>query len=104
MFYPVNDTMINPHEVERIEFRKERFTIYFGTNAVTFPMQFVGQANEMAKKFVRAHDGTLFNPEKIQHVQKYPSSCLVYMEHSYQTVVDQPEIDKLEASLKRRSK
>ena len=104
MFYPINDTLVNPREVERIEFRKERFTIYFGANAVTFPMQFVGQANEMAKRFIRAHDGTLFNPEKVQYVQTFPTSRLAYMEYSYQTVVDEPEIEKLEAFMKRRGK
>ena len=104
MFFPINDTMINPRMVERIEWLKERFVVYFGNNALPFPMQFAGQANDLAAKFIRTHNGTLVNPDNIQYAYKYPSNYVVYMEHSYHTIVEQPEIEKLNAIMKRRGK
>ena len=104
MFYQIKDVSINRSAVDFIEWRKERFVLSLGPASIAFPLECAGQANEMAKGFIRAHDGTLVNPEKVLYVEHYPQSRIVYTERGHFTIVDAPEMEKLEALIRKGRK
>jgi hypothetical protein len=104
MFYTIKDIAVNRDAVDWIEWRKERSVLHMGSHAMTFALEYAGQVNLMAEKFIRDHNNDQVNPAKIQWAEKYPTCYSVALETSIHTIIDEVEIAKLEAVLKRRGK
>ena len=105
MFYHIAAYIVRPEAVEFIERRNERFVLNFpGSDTLAVPAVHAGEVNQMAKGFIKAHNGDLVNLAHLRYASKVGDSYILYLPNSTHTIIDEEEIGKIETILNRRKK
>ena len=104
MFFPMGEAIVDSQAVDWIEWRKERFVLHIGRQALAYPISLSGQANALAKGFLKAHNGDLVNPARIYWAERLGYQYVVYLETSSHSITDAEQMKKLETWLNRKTR
>ena len=104
MFYSIGQAMVDSMAVDWIEWRKERFILHMDELALAFPLEYSGQANVLAKDFLKTHNGSLVNPAKINWAEHLSFHYVVYLKTCSHSITDAEQIQKLETWMNRKNR